>query len=227
MNYQRIYNQLIERAQLRALPVGTYCEVHHIQPRSEGGTNEISNLAKLTAREHFLAHWLLVRIKPTPARVFSFNMMCNLGPAQRLHQYTPSSRAVAEARERHSRHIQKIMKGKQVSEETRALISEKKKGWVPSKEWRKQKSDSLKGRKISEEQKQQISATSKGRKKPDGFGAKIAIANKKLKSKGTYITPAGTFTTAEEAAKANKCTATTIWNRCKNTNFSEWGLIVK
>lgn len=119
------------------------------------------------------------------------------------------------------------MKGKQVSEETRALMSEKKKGWVPSKEWRKQKSDSLKGRKISEEQKQKISATSKGRKKPDGFGAKIAESNRKLKSKGSYVTPKGIFTTAEAAAKANKCTDTTIWNRCKNSNFPEWGLIRK
>jgi hypothetical protein len=217
----------MERAQLRALAVGIYYEVHHIQPKSEGGSNEVSNLANLTAREHFLAHWLLVRIEPTPARVFSFNMMCNLGPAQRLYQYTPSSRAVAEAREQHSRHIQKIMKGKQVSEKTRALISEKKKGWVPSKEWRKKKSDSLKGGKISEEQKQKISATSKGRKKPDGFGAKIAESNRKLKSKGTYVTPEGIFATAEAAAKANKCSPTTTWNRCKNSNFPEWGLIKK
>lgn len=119
------------------------------------------------------------------------------------------------------------MKGRQLSDKTRALMSEKKKGWVPSKEWREQKSNSLKGRKLSEEQKQQISATTKGRKKPEGFGAKIAIANRNSKSKGLYVTPAGTFTTAEQAAEANKCTASTIWNRCKNSNFTGWELIQK
>jgi hypothetical protein len=41
---------------------GTYYEKHHILPRSMGGDNSKENLVNLTAREHFLAHWLLWRM---------------------------------------------------------------------------------------------------------------------------------------------------------------------
>lgn len=35
-----------------------YSEIHHIIPRCLGGSNDKSNLVVLTAREHFLAHYL-------------------------------------------------------------------------------------------------------------------------------------------------------------------------
>lgn len=41
---------------------GEYGEHHHITPRSLGGTDEDENIVKLTAREHFICHWLLVKI---------------------------------------------------------------------------------------------------------------------------------------------------------------------
>ena len=41
---------------------GEYGEHHHIKPRSLGGTDENENIVKLTAREHFICHWLLVKI---------------------------------------------------------------------------------------------------------------------------------------------------------------------
>ena len=41
-----------------------YYESHHILPRSLGGCNEKSNLVLLTAREHFIAHKLLVKVYP-------------------------------------------------------------------------------------------------------------------------------------------------------------------
>jgi hypothetical protein len=60
MDYQRIYDQIIERAKARESLDG-YSEKHHIIPKSLGGTNEKSNLVRLTGREHFLAHCLLAR----------------------------------------------------------------------------------------------------------------------------------------------------------------------
>lgn len=62
MNYQKIYNQIIEKRKLEE-PEG-YVEVHHIVPRSLGGTDEQENLVKLTAREHFICHALLLKIQP-------------------------------------------------------------------------------------------------------------------------------------------------------------------
>ena len=62
MNYQKVYNQIIERARGRELE--GYRERHHILPRSMGGDDSPENLVDLTAREHFVCHWLLTKIHP-------------------------------------------------------------------------------------------------------------------------------------------------------------------
>ena len=38
------------------------CEEHHIIPRCLGGSDDKSNLVKLTAKEHFICHLLLTKI---------------------------------------------------------------------------------------------------------------------------------------------------------------------
>jgi hypothetical protein len=60
VDYQRIHDQIIEKRRTEK-PTG-YTEKHHIIPSSFGGTDDPSNLIELTAREHFLCHYLLVRI---------------------------------------------------------------------------------------------------------------------------------------------------------------------
>jgi len=64
MNYQKIYDALILRAQTRTLPKDTYTERHHIVPKCMGGTNDLSNLVRLTAEEHYVCHQLLMKIFP-------------------------------------------------------------------------------------------------------------------------------------------------------------------
>ncbi len=64
MNYQKIYNDLIDRAKNRILPKNIYVERHHIQPRCMKGKDISENLVKLLAREHFIAHLLLCKIYP-------------------------------------------------------------------------------------------------------------------------------------------------------------------
>jgi len=64
MNYKLIYEQLVKRGLRRIIPVEQYCEKHHIIPKCMGGGNEKENIVALTAREHFIAHKLLVKIYP-------------------------------------------------------------------------------------------------------------------------------------------------------------------
>lgn len=68
MDYQKIYNQLIERAQNRTLE--GYKEKHHILPKCLGGSNDKENLVELTAREHFLCHMLLCEIYPKNVKLY-------------------------------------------------------------------------------------------------------------------------------------------------------------
>jgi len=67
MNYYKHYDVLINRGLLReannTLP-SEYTEIHHILPKSMGGTDIKSNLVILTGREHFIAHQLLVKMHP-------------------------------------------------------------------------------------------------------------------------------------------------------------------
>lgn len=67
MNYQKIYDALCARGNARLMAgekkIAGY-EDHHIVPRSMGGTNDKANIARLTVREHFLAHWLFMKANP-------------------------------------------------------------------------------------------------------------------------------------------------------------------
>jgi hypothetical protein len=58
--YNKWYAAITSRGQNRQLT--TYTESHHILPKSLGGTDLPNNITNLTAREHFICHWLLTKI---------------------------------------------------------------------------------------------------------------------------------------------------------------------
>lgn len=74
MKYKLWYEELCRRGMSRRkLPAGErrggnlYLESHHITPKSLGGSDARWNRTLLTAREHLIAHKLLLRIYPTGA----------------------------------------------------------------------------------------------------------------------------------------------------------------
>lgn len=89
MNYSRIYENLIFSAKNRKKPK-CYCEKHHIVPKSMGGDDSKENLAILTAREHFLAHWLLKKIYNNKEMIYAFHAMTKPVGNNR-QRYTSSS----------------------------------------------------------------------------------------------------------------------------------------
>ena len=93
MNYQWHYDKLIETRKLlsRKKKDGNYYELHHIIPTSMGGKNDNENTILLTAREHFLAHWLLWRIHRNKEMACAFRYMVICG------KFTTSARAYAES----------------------------------------------------------------------------------------------------------------------------------
>lgn len=60
--YEKWYNKIVLNGKNEKLPGH---EHHHILPKSLGGTDDNSNLVYITAREHFVCHWLLTKIYPT------------------------------------------------------------------------------------------------------------------------------------------------------------------
>jgi len=92
MNYQRIYNQIIERAQTRKLD--GYVEKHHIVPKCIGGLDVKENIVELTAREHFLCHRMLCEIYPKNTKLWYALWLMVIGKNRKnsLDSYILSSR---------------------------------------------------------------------------------------------------------------------------------------
>ena len=80
MNYQKIYDALVNyRLNHPAKLEFDYTENHHIIPRSLDRSLEKdkSNIVNLSAREHFIAHALLVKIyKQNGDKNKWYRMMC-------------------------------------------------------------------------------------------------------------------------------------------------------
>lgn len=109
MNYQWHYDRLIETRKDRQKEDGIYYERHHIVMKSMGGSNDDENLIYLTAREHFLAHWLLLRIYKNKHTSFAFNSMANWKNEKiQGEQRRFSSRGYQEARECHSKFVSEL-----------------------------------------------------------------------------------------------------------------------
>jgi hypothetical protein len=134
--YQNWYNQIIDRARNRILD--GYSESHHIIPESLGGPDTAENLAKLTAREHFICHWLLVKITVGEDRYKMINalrMMRAEKQGQKRYKTKITARVYATLKEEYSvLQSQRVsgennpMWGKTQSDKARALISQKNTG---------------------------------------------------------------------------------------------------
>ena len=115
MDYQKIYDQIVDRAKKRELE--GYSEKHHIIPKCMGGSNRQDNLAVLTAREHFICHWLLHKMHPNNSALsFAFKMMATTATIFQ-YRFTPSSRAIQEAKQAGATASSKLLKGVKKSKE--------------------------------------------------------------------------------------------------------------
>lgn len=103
MDYQRIYNEIVSFRKDNFAE--GYTEIHHIVPRSLGGSDEDSNLVKLTAREHFICHLLLTKVykdKFSRAKMIRAFMMM-LGCSSRRQNRYISSRKYESLKKEYSK----------------------------------------------------------------------------------------------------------------------------
>lgn len=153
MNYQLVHDKIIERARVRAKP-NDYCERHHIQPRSMGGNNDADNLVWLTAREHYLVHWLLYKLHRSASMAFAWDRMTH--GSKRLRRYI--SHTFAYAKKAQAAAMREAKLGKTYAEIGRDPAS------------------SRKGQKMTPEQRARIAAASRGRRMPDEGRQKLRLS---------------------------------------------------
>lgn len=113
MNYARIYYTIIENRILN--PYKGYTERHHIIPVSLGGADSTDNLVNLTAREHFICHWLLIKMYKNNKMSYykmlkAFNMMCS-SISKNQQRHIVSSRIFARYREDFSKAMSALQIG--------------------------------------------------------------------------------------------------------------------
>ncbi len=150
MNYTKHYNLLIERAKTRQLPKDLYIENHHIQPRCMNGSDDDSNLVKLTAEEHYVAHQLLAKIYPKHRGIiFSAFMMSANNKNHKRH----NNKSYGWIK-------QKLYKTP-ISNKTRQKMSKSRLGKTHSTEAKRNMSKAQMGHKVSKETRQKISKAAK------------------------------------------------------------------
>ena len=186
--YTRWYNQIVERARFRITE--DYTETHHILPRSLGGSDDIDNVVELTAREHFICHWLLVKMTTGEAHYKMLNalrMMRAEKPGQKRYQTAITSRVYESIKQEYSRlQSERIrgennpMWGKTHTEEARQAISEKNTGKKLTEEQIARQVAAQTGRKrapFTEEWRAKMAEKKKGENNPR-FGVELSEATR-------------------------------------------------
>lgn len=143
MDYQYIYNQIVERAKYRKL-IG-YKEKHHIVPKCIGGNNDKENIVELTAKEHFICHRLLCKIHPNHNGLSSALWLLINAASVYQNRYIPSAKIYQQIKIEYAKNqsknklgvkrekwvcdvLSKGMEGKKKSKEHSLNISKAKSG---------------------------------------------------------------------------------------------------
>ena len=104
--YFKVYYSIINHA--RSTNIMGLFEIHHIIPKSLGGSNDADNLVKLTYRQHFICHRLLTKMttgKDKSKMEYAMWRMVN------SKHYVISSKLYSYLRENHSKFISKQKTG--------------------------------------------------------------------------------------------------------------------
>lgn len=126
--YFHIYKRLIQKRLMNPVDENIYSELHHILPKSLGGTNETCNLIKLTAKEHYIAHLLLTKFifGKDRYKVLNAFFCMNMKSKNTINRYS-SSRLYQFLKEELSDEKSKFHKKLWEDEEYKNLMSERAK----------------------------------------------------------------------------------------------------
>lgn len=220
MDYQKHYNNLINRSKTRILE--GYCEKHHIIPRCIDGLDIIENICCLTPEEHYIAHLLLIKIYPNePKLVYAAKMMTigseNNCRKNKLYGWL-------------KRKFINIQSNRIVKQETRNKLSKAHTGKKLSEETKKKLSLINLGKKIPKEIVKKCVDSRKRNNKPYIRKVKCSVETKKKLSQNasqkTQIEINGiNYNSIMEASKKLNICHETIRRKCHSEKYPEYKII--
>lgn len=159
-------------------------EIHHIIPRCLGGSNDKSNLVKLSLKKHLLVHHLLTKMTEGFIRrkmLYAYKAMSTYHKNGTRVKLTPSQfefikselRRTPMSEQQRQNHRNGQL-GKKLSEEHKKKISEGGIGLKRTQQTKDNIGKSLKGRIFSEAHREKISKNRTGTIIPDEIKAKIS-----------------------------------------------------
>lgn len=172
MDYRRHYDALIGRARSRKLE--GYVERHHVVPKCMGGTNDRSNLVRLTPEEHYVAHQLLVKMHPGNGKLIFAASVMTVGAGR-------SNKKYGWLRKLHSAVASDMLTGIKrgpFSAEHKAKLSAAKKGGTMPDEQKEKIAASMRLHANTDRAKEIAAATHKGKKRSDETRARISASLK-------------------------------------------------
>lgn len=112
MDYNNIYTNLINCASQRQTQKECYYEKHHIIPRCLGGEDIKENIVCLTAREHYIAHQLLVKMHPNHTGLTHAAMMMTVSNTTMNGRRSSKNRLYGWLRTKYSKQMSIKQQGK-------------------------------------------------------------------------------------------------------------------
>lgn len=255
MDYQRVHNQIVDRAlnEDRSKGNGIYYEQHHIIPKCLGGSNSRDNLVLLTGREHFLIHYLLMKIYPNEYKLkCAFAIMSRYFPNS--HIYQVNKEILADTRRSMNRDFwdnstpeemedwkrKRAAARKPMTEIRRDELSKRMKAqsvlfWAGLTCDEKaiindKKSKSSRNYFANRPEGKKQSWLKNLKKSKKKYFARLTDDDKHLfkirNSKSIYNTPAGTFYSLNEACEANDMSRDMLFHRIQNVDYPNFQRLV-
>ena len=196
--YSKLYHKITSNAKQRITE--GYTELHHIIPQSMGGSNDKENLVELTAREHFICHWLLIKMTEDEDRskmLYALNGMKAENKYQQRYHTKITARVYEKYRIEHAENHSKRMKGRPAWNKGRKLEEHELQEHIerarnrnvdPVKqaEGQRKRLEKIIGQTRTDETKKLMSLASKGKLKgpqSDEHKLAISLAGKGIKKK--------------------------------------------
>ncbi len=221
--YQR-YIKFIDSCKISEIT--GYTESHHIIPKSLGGADSKDNLVELSARQHFLAHWMLWKAYDDKQMHDAFWLMCHMSSSNQQRTYKINSTIYGKLKQQRSLLIshQMMVNNPSTREKVKELrrisamgntYGRSNKGLIFTEEHRKNLSDSHKGTPTSDKQKLAVANSNKKRK--GTYPTKKAVESRQIRCycEGVIY---NTMTEAQEQYKG----ICNIWKRMDNPKYPDF-----